>query len=436
MFFKRIITPGLAIQTYLIGDEKCRKMAIIDPVRIIAPYLEIAKDKGFEIALILETHVHADFVSGAPELKACLGGTPQIICSATGGEKWIPAYADKTVTDGQSVRMGTLTFQAVATPGHTPEHVSWLLKDQGGAEELFSGDFLFVGDVGRPDLLGEKEKKKLANELYRSIFEGLKGFSDSLKILPAHGAGSLCGKNIGKSNQTTLGHERKNNPAFQKKSKETWIRNLMQDMPPAPPYFERMKKINVRGAPILGLDLPGKQRLQNIQKGAFLLDLRPAEEFAKGHLQGAVNIPMSSQLSYWAGWIVPYERPLVLVLAEGQTPNEAIKALLLIGLDEIQGYVQGGGPETIGKIEAHQLNGFHLVDVRSELEFHSGHIEGAQHIPLGKLPKEIDKVPKDRPVAVICRAGYRSAIGASLLTKAGLDAYSVQGGMVAWEKTR
>ncbi len=253
MFFHRITIPGLAIHSYLVGNEESKECAAIDPARDADLYIDLAAKHGFQITHIFETHVHADFVSGALEIKTRLHGKPEIYCSGMGGKEWIPSYADHIVKDGEEVKMGELMFQAVHTPGHTPEHVMWALYDHGKLQRIFTGDLLFVGDVGRPDLLGKEEMKRLSHQLYESVFQKLKPFPDDAEIRPAHGAGSLCGKQLGSNPVSTLGAERKTNKALKMLPEEHWTKELMREMPPVPKYFPRMKKINVAG-PVSGGD--------------------------------------------------------------------------------------------------------------------------------------------------------------------------------------
>src|SRR5690606_9059127 len=250
LLYQRFV-HGLAIASYVVGNEETGEAVVVDPTRDIEEFISYAKDNDLHIRHILETHVHADFVSGARELKARLGDQPQVHCSGLGGKEWTPPYADHVAADGDEVKIGSVRLQAVHTPGHTPEHVSWALYDDSRSSEtpwvLFTGDFLFVGDVGRPDLLGEEAKKQLAHQLYSSVFERLPAMPDITEIFPAHGAGSLCGKAISSRRSSTVGFERRYNSALKEKPEQQWVDDLMSDMPLAPPYFRRMKKVNSEG---------------------------------------------------------------------------------------------------------------------------------------------------------------------------------------------
>lgn len=426
MLFERRAIPGLAINSYIIGDEATKRAAVIDPVRDVQAYIEMAK--GYTITDILETHVHADFVSGSKELKAALGGKAVIHCSGEGGEEWIPAYADHVVHDGDRVVLGDqVVFEAFHTPGHTPEHLSWLLLP----DTLFSGDFLFVGDVGRPDLLGEKELAKLAHQLYNSLFGRLPKLDDSVEVYPAHGAGSLCGKALSTKPHSLLGFERQNNPALKKKPEEEWIRALLKDMPKAPPYFARMKRVNAEGPAVYGEALPGLKKIKPT-KQHLIVDMRSPDLFAEGHMPGSVNIPLNPMASTFAGWVLPADRPLAIV---SDDPKQSAIALLRVGFDNIAGYTELQGPlETLETLSAEELKqrlpSLTLIDVRTNAEWNNDHISGALHHPFGPVDLDLDR---ERPIALICGGGTRSSIMASLLKAAGYkQVANVRGGMRAF----
>jgi len=454
MYFYQRKTSGLAIYSYVIGDRKTKECAVIDPVRDVAPYLAFAKKEGLTISHILETHVHADFVSGSKELKERLGGKASVHCSAMGGEEWLPKYADHRVKDGASLRMGALRLQALHTPGHTPEHLSWLLFDEGrsGEEPLiaFTGDFLFVGSIGRPDLLGEEEMRSLASQLYASVFKRLPELPEFTEIYPAHGAGSLCGKALASRDHSTIGYERRFNSALAVKPEEEWKKALMAEMPKAPPYFSRMKRINVEGAePIEKILKKLRPYKTDEVKEALILDIRTKEAFASLHIPGSINIPAAANFSTWAGWLLPDDRPIVAVLDSPEQMEEIALCLLRVGFDRIAGYLEGGitawedaglPPAHIGILPVEELaqreEDFCIIDVRSEEEWNRGHIEGARHIELGGLEKEAKNLPQ-KPLAVICQSGSRASIGASLLKKEGFkEVYNVLGGMSAWNRKK
>ncbi len=378
-----------------------------------------------------------------------------------GGAAWTPPYADHPVTDGHEVRMGKLRLRAVHTPGHTPEHVVWVLFDESrSADEpwlVFTGDFLFVGDVGRPDLLGEEAKKQLAKQLYGSVFNVLPRFNDFTEIFPGHGAGSLCGKAIGSRTSSTIGFERRFNPSLQPAGEQDWIDTLMKGMPISPPYFRRMKKVNSEGPKLVGLDRPGQRRFSAEEVHAqicghcLVVDVRPKESFAAAHIPGSINIPFGQNLPTWAGWVLPYDHPTLLIADDPSVVDETVTHLLRVGFDDVKGYLEGGVPaweergyevaqlESLtvhalaGRLNAPERDRPFLLDVRSEGEWNAGHIKGAHHIHGGLLQERMAEVPKDREVAVICGSGYRGSIAASFLKRAGYERVAnTLGGMMAW----
>jgi hydroxyacylglutathione hydrolase len=460
MFFHQRFIPGLAIASYMIGDEKLKQVAVIDPTRDVDEYLRIAKDEGLRITHIFETHVHADFVSGSAELKARLGGEPTVHASGMGGSVWTPPYADHVVRDGDEVTIGSLRLRAVHTPGHTPEHVMWQVYDETRSREVtwlvFTGDFLFVGDVGRPDLLGEEARRQLAHQLYRSVFDVLTPLPEFTEVFPAHGAGSLCGKAIGSRHSSTVGFERRFNASLKPAPEAEWTERLLKGMPLAPPYFRRMKKLNAEGPPVLGAELPGQKRFsarevhERLCEHCLVVDVRSKEAFAAAHIPGSINIPLGPSLPTWAGWVLPYDKKLLIVPDHPSDVPTVVTHLIRVGLDQIGGYMEDGldaweshGFE-IAQLEslsvhtlAEQLRGPQppfVLDVRTGSEWEGGHVDGAHHIHGGLLQERVAEVPIDRPVAVICGTGYRGSIAASFLKSRGYsDVANVLGGMSAWK---
>jgi hydroxyacylglutathione hydrolase len=460
MFFHQRFIPGLAIASYMVGDEQAKEVAVIDPTRDVDEYIRIAQAEGLHITHILETHVHADYVSGSWELKARLGGKPKIVCSGMGGREWTPPYADVVVKDGDEIRLGQIRLRAMHTPGHTPEHVAWAAYDDSRSADtpwmLFSGDFLFVGDVGRPDLLGPEQRKELAHQLYRSVFEKLAALPDFTEIFPGHGAGSLCGKAIGSRRSSTIGYERRFNRALRRADESQWTETLLKDMPLAPPYFRRMKEVNARGPALLGHQFPGGRRFSakeihdRLCDNCMVVDVRPKEAFAAAHIPGSINIPFGPSFASWAGWVLPYDKRLVIVPGEPAEMPEVVTHLIRVGLDQIEGFMEDG-------IEVWENQGFAIarldtisvqeldvrlkqapdrpfvLDVRTDGEWKGGHIDGAVHVHGGVLKERLRDVPKDRPIAVICGTGYRGSIAASFLKSQGYDnVANVLGGMTAW----
>ena len=457
MFFHQRFIPGLAIYSYVVGDEKTKEAAVIDPTRDVDDFIELAKREGFHIRHVLETHVHADFVSGSHELKARLGEQVHIHCSGMGGEDWTPQYADHVVQEGDEVVMGDVRFKAIHTPGHTLEHVSWALFDDTRSADtpwlVFTGAFVFVGDIGRPDLLGEEARKILAHQLYQSVFEKLPRLPDFTEVFPGHGAGSLCGKAIGSRSSSTLGYERRYNAALVAKPEEVWIGDLMDQMPLSPPYFARMKQLNAKEPSIIGPELPGQRRWSSKEvhektcEDCLVVDVRSKESFAAVHIPGAINIPFGPMLPTWAGWVLPYDRPTLIVVDRPEQMPQVTTHLLRVGFDDIRGYLEGGMDmwqvggypvATLATVSVHalkeQVGSVMVLDVRTEKEWNTGHIEGALHIHGGKLQENFELVPRDKQVAVICGSAYRGSIAASFLKREGYeDVSNVLGGMSAWK---
>lgn len=460
MFFHQRFVPGLAIYSYMVGDEKSRRCAVIDPTRDVDEYLETAKREGLRITHALETHVHADFVSGSAELKDRLGDEVQVVVSGLGGPEWTPPYADRVVGDGDEIALGSVRLKAVHTPGHTYEHVSWALFDDTRSKDVpwlvFTGDFVFVGDVGRPDLLGEEARHRLAHQLYHSVFERLPALPDFTEVFPAHGAGSLCGKAIGSRSSSSLGYERRFNGALQKRDEPEWVATLLKGMPIAPPYFRRMKKVNAEGPRVLGPERPGQERFTARQvhertcERCLIVDVRPKEAFAAAHIPGSINIPLGHNLPTWAGWVLPYDRPTLIVPDDPADVPEVVTHLIRVGFDDVQGYLEGGVAEwethgyDLGRLDTISVHDLasrvkgdgrpFVLDVRTDREWDDGHIEGAHHIHGGKLEERYAEVPKDRSVAVVCGTGYRASIASSFLKREGYEEVTnVLGGMTAWK---
>ena len=461
MFFHQRFVPGLAIYSYMVGDEKSRQCAVIDPTRDVEEYLEIARREGLRITHVLETHVHADFVSGSVELKSRLGDEVQVVVSGMGGEEWTPPYADRVVGDGDEIALGGVRLKAIHTPGHTYEHVSWALFDDTRSQDtpwlIFTGDFLFVGDVGRPDLLGEEARKTLAHQLYESVFGVLPVLPDFTEVYPAHGAGSLCGKAIGSRSASSVGYERRFSGALRERAEPEWVDTLLKGMPIAPPYFRRMKKVNAEGPKVLGPEPPGQKRFtakevhERVCEHCLVLDVRPKEAFAAAHIPGSDQHPAGPQPADLGGLGAALRPP---------DPDRARRPGRRAGGGHApdpgrlrrRAGLPGGGPgrlgdarlragpagDRLGPRAARTASRARLPPVRARRphrgEWDAGHIEGALHIHGGKLEERYAEVPKDRPVAVVCGSGYRASIASSFLKREGYkDVTNVLGGMAAWK---
>lgn len=458
MLLQRFEDRGLSHYSYAIGCPKARRLAVIDPRRDIGVYLDFATERGMSIAYVLETHIHADYASGALQL-AEEAGAELCLSSYDEGETYEVSFPHTELSDGDAVDVGIVRLEVLHTPGHTPEHISFLAYDESRSREipvmLFSGDFLFVGSVGRPDLLGEEVKQRLAEQLYWSIQDKIDGLPDGVEVHPAHGAGSLCGAGMGTYPSSTLGFERDTNPYLTLGlSREEFCRRLLSSLPPQPTYYRRMKQLNSEGPPPLEY-LPGQTALplhgfaELMNQGYRILDVRSPADFAAGHIPGSVSIGMGNDLSTWAGWLLSPDEALILVTEKEGDAEAAARALVRVGLDRIDGHLKGGvrswseagNPiETTAQITAKDLHealqkaeGPAVIDVRTAKEWQGGHIEGALHLPLGELPQRLEQLPEG-PLAVTCATGYRSTIACSLLQADERDDVShLSGGMTAWK---
>ena len=448
--FLRFFDEGLAQASYLLACTRTRRAVVIDPRRDIEEYLGVAAGQGLTITHAIETHVHADFVSGARELAA-LGAD---VVSGPGA--WLRFDHDER-GDGDVLHIGDVQLTFLHTPGHTPEHISILAREPGEAARVFTGDTLFVGAVGRPDLLGEAVAHQLAQDLHQSLFGKLLTLDDDVEVHPAHGAGSLCGAGIGSASLSTIGHERRRNPLLQYRSRDEFVTAVLGDLPETPPYFARMKRVNRDGPPVLGLSTVALPPLitpaaaaDRIAAGAWMLDVRPAVEYGRGHVPGAINLGPGAKLGYWAGWIVPEDARVILMLDGGpRHAAEVRRQLLRVGLDAIEGMVDGGFAgwraaslpvHTLQQISAIELrtrvshpSSMTLLDVRSPQEWKAGHIPGAVHMPVGEIASRVHEIPRGTLVATLCEGGYRSALAASLLERYGFASVAnVTEGMGAW----
>lgn len=444
MLLKYFYDENLAQASYLVGCAKTGEALVVDPARDVQPYLEIAKQEGLQITHITETHIHADFVSGSRELAAATNAS--IYLSDMGDANWKYGYASQPnvllVTEGDSWMVGNIKVEVVYTPGHTPEHISFMITDTAGADKpigVFTGDFLFVGDVGRPDLLeAAAGMMGTADSGARLQFESVKRFKempDYLQIWPGHGAGSACGKALGAIPSTTLGYEKLFNPAFQFEDEEEFVSWLLKDQPEAPKYFAQMKKINKIGPTLLDeLRTPqiGNRAELNelVEAEALVVDLRNRDAYALNHIPGTVSIPASnSSFTTYIGWYVDYEKPLYLIMPDEDATDAVVEKLRAIGIDNIPSFfgpeVLQDGTERLPSISAADLaerlprNGLTVLDVRSATEFADGHIEGARNMPVGLLPTFLDDLSHDQPLVTLCRSGYRAQVAASYLRSKG-----------------
>jgi hydroxyacylglutathione hydrolase len=455
--FQRFFDEGLAQASYLIACPRTREAAVVDPRRDIDIYVAAARQQGLALVYAIETHVHADFVSGGRELA-------QIGARVVAGPGAGLAYPHHAGRDRERIALGDISLELLHTPGHTPEHISVLVHEPNQPARLLSGDTLFVGGVGRPDLLGDDQARQLAHQLFDSLFETLLTLDDATEVHPGHGAGSLCGTGIGKEPFSTIGQERRVNPMLQHASKESFVSAVLGDLPETPPYFARMKRLNQRGPAVLNLsgpvEAPGAisplEAFAVSKNGGVLVDLRTADEFGKGHPSGAMHIAYGSKVGYWAGWVLPPGVQIVLIAdaaadrSRQQQQTAAVRRQLLrVGFDTVAGVVEGGfgawqsidlPVSRITQMSAAELHARldrserpQVVDVRTRREWQGGHIDGAVNVPVGDLPQRASELPRDAAVAVICEGGFRSSLASSLLERAGMkDIINVTDGMAAF----
>jgi hydroxyacylglutathione hydrolase len=447
MIFKRVKSEGIAANSYLIGSGE--NAFVIDPRRDCQDYLDIARQEDLIISHIFETHRHEDFAVGSIELAHITGAT----IYHGPGLHW--GYG-VTLRDGQTFSIGHLKVTVIHTPGHTDESVSYVIADlaTGGSPVIvFTGDTLFVNDVGRTDLYGESQVSRLAGNLFNSIFNRLLPLGDGVIICPAHGGGSICGAHIAGRDESSIGIERIQNPVLRITKKEDFVKYKMSEDPETPPYFKHMEQDNLDGPPLLG-NLPVPLALQpeefndKIKEGAIVLDTRDPSSFGGAHIAGAYSIWLDGLPSF-AGWVLPYDQPLVLVADNEQYLEKAVRYLVREGYDDIAGYLKGnieswysaGLPiESLKLISANDLKAMldrkedvNVLDVRKQKEWEAGHIEGAMHIFVGQLMDKLSQIPKEKPTVVHCSAGFRSGLAASILLRAGYsDLYNVAGGINAW----
>lgn len=475
MLLRRFYDDQLAQASYMVGCAATGEALIVDPNRDIEQYVSAAAAEGLRLTHVTETHIHADFVSGSRELAHRTGATMYL--SATGGDDWqyrFPTADEQAASgvravllrDGDRFMVGNIRVDVLATPGHTPEHLTFLVTDTAGADRpmgAFTGDFVFVGDVGRPDLLeraaGQADTMEAsAHTLFQSI-QRFRELPDWLQLWPGHGAGSACGKSLGAVPQSTLGYEKQFNWGLATTDEGEFVRMVLEGQPEPPRYFAEMKRINRDGPRVLGAAvqpsrLPGNELHEVLATGALVVDLRPSQAFATRHVPGTLNIPFNRSFITWAGWFIPYDTDFHLIAPDDESALAAARGLALIGLDRLAGYFSGdalqswvaGGRELEGmaQLSVKELTALAdegavargdvaVVDVRGAAEWEAGHLPGVPNVPVGLLPDRLDELPRDRPLVLHCQSGARAAIGASLLKRAGFqNVVSLTEGYAAW----
>ncbi|TWT90355.1 putative metallo-hydrolase [Pseudobythopirellula maris] len=456
MVFEKIQTAGIAQLSYLIGDDGSQTAAVVDPRPGVEVYLQLARKHGVTITHLFETHIHADFMSGARELSAQLGGAP-IYASGEQDAKY--GFDVERIHGGDQFTFGSVVLTVRHTPGHTPEHVSYELAEKDRIDDpwgVFTGDSLFVGSAGRPDLLGEQETDELTKQLFHTLRDYYLKLDDGVIIYPCHGAGSACGADIGERPMSTIAYERRTNDFLQYDDLEEFKKFVKEGAPPVPQHYPILKKVNAKGPEPIGCapavtGLPPEEFQEAHNKGkAQLVDTRQMLAFGGGHIPGAVNIGDRPELSVWVGDMLSYEKPILLVVEDESQLERIIWHFAYVGLTDYAGYLAGGMKawdnaglplETLPQVPVRQLaeekGRFQLLDVRSPAEYEKDRIAGAKHKFVSELREGVNgelDLDRQQPVAVYCGSGYRASIAASILQRDGFEkVYNVPGSMQAWK---
>jgi hydroxyacylglutathione hydrolase len=452
MFFKQFYLGCLAHASYMIGSEG--EGAVVDPQRDVEQYIAEAAARNLQIKYVIETHLHADFVSGHRELAARTGA--EIIF----GERAQAKFPHRAVRDGDEIKLGKVLLKFIETPGHTPEGISILVTDTENPNEpskILTGDTLFIGDVGRPDLAGSKgyTTEQMAAMLYDTLHDKILTLPDETEVYPAHGAGSMCGRNISNETSSTIGVQRRTNYALQRMSKDEFVRMMTENLPPAPGYFSMDAELNRAGAGRLDeLPKPNSLSPTEVKKmladGHIALDVSANEKFGAGHIPGSINIGLKGQFASWAGTLLSPQTPIILIADTDAEVNEAQMRLARVGLEKVAGYLAGGitawrdaGFEVaripqITVAELHEIlsqtDDAQILDVRRTTEYEQSHVPHARNIPLDKLTSSnLDELDSQKPLYVICAGGYRSSAATSLLEARGFqNLHNIIGGTSAW----
>jgi glyoxylase-like metal-dependent hydrolase (beta-lactamase superfamily II)/rhodanese-related sulfurtransferase len=448
MFFKQFLRDDLGCASYLIGDTGAGECLVVDPQWDVTEYLHVAASEGMRIKYVVETHNHADHVSGHGKLAHM--GAQVAVHEAAGVE-----YEHMPLKDGDTLDVGSVRLKVLHTPGHRPEHIALAASDTSRSDEawlVLTGDSLFVGDVGRPDLAIEAGEG--AAQLYRSLHDKLLTLHDGVEMYPAHVSGSLCGKSMSPKGSSTIGFERRFNAPLSERDVESFVRRVTDELPPQPPHFGRIVEKNqgpfitdeVEARPMSADDVEAMRR-----QGALVLDVRSPEAFGGGHIPGALNVDLhGGQFGNRASWVITPDKPVVLVLETPDDLHKAVARLAAVGQTSLEGYLLGGMHawdtsgrplESIKQMPASEMHerieagdkSFQVLDVRETSEWKEGHIPGATHIPFHQLAAHLDRLPSHKPVATICGGGVRSSIAASILKAEGFEPINIAGGMGAWE---
>jgi hydroxyacylglutathione hydrolase len=468
MFLQRFYDDSLAQASYLVGCAATGEALVVDPGRDVGQYIAVARREGLRVTHVTETHIHADFVSGARELAAATGA--QLLLSGEGGAEWQYPYAAADgatlLRDGDVISVGNVRVQALHTPGHTPEHLCFVVTDTAAADRpmgVFTGDFIFVGAVGRPDLLEravhqQGTMEKGARQLFDSLQRFKAALPDWVQLWPGHGAGSACGKSLGAVPTTTLGYEKLFNRGLAEADEAAFVADVLAGQPEPPMYFAEMKRMNREGPPVLGA-LPRPARRPDaeladvLRAGGVVVDTRPAPEFARRHVPGTLSVPLGKSFPTWAGSVLAYGRGFHLLAPEGADDERmaaAARDLALIGLDGVEGWFAAsaidaavaalGSAGEIPDVQPDELEsvlagGAELVDVRNSSEFAAGHLAGAVNLPLGRLAERLDELPRGGTLVVHCQSGARAGVAASLLAARGFhDVRHLAGDYAGWSR--
>lgn len=456
MLLERIYDEDLAQASFVIGCQAQRQAIVVDPRRDVAVYLDIAEKNGMEIVGVTETHIHADYLSGTRELAAATGATMYV--SGEGGQDWQYEYEATRLYDGSTITLGNITVTAVHSPGHTPEHLSFLITDGAFAEDpgyILTGDFVFSGDLGRPDLLDEAAggvdtRFRGARQMFKSLQEKFLTLPDHVQVFPGHGAGSACGKALGAIPSTTVGYERRFSwwaPYLENNDEQGFIDELLDGQPDAPFYFGRMKNQNRRGPEIMGERTP-LEELDNAEVARKLetneisfVDTRSADAVHRGTVEGALNIPGSGNTATFGAWAVnpdTDDRPLVLLAQEQETAQSIWDHLVRVGIDKVAGYVTSleglpvTEPQVITPGDLDSFDPAMLLDVRAVSEHNQGNIPGSTQLHGGRVLWNLDRLPEDGSIVTYCKSGARSSVVANALRHAGYDVTELKGSYDAW----
>ena len=454
MLIEQFFLEGLGHQSYLITDESSHQAAVIDPRRDIAIYLQAAETAGARIAYVLETHVHNDYVTGALELRERTGAT--IVNAASAGL----AYEHQGVRDGDRIAMGALTFAVLATPGHTPDHISYALHEAGhdAPTAIFTGGSMLVGNAGRTDLVSPGMTLTLTRDQYHSLRRLLETLPDETLVYPTHGAGSFCGATTSgtPARRSTIGQERIASPAAHAGDEAEFVRQQIAGYGVYPAYYRYMSEINQMGPRILGglpelSPLAPPQVRDNLAHGLPLIDGRHRHAFAEEHVPGALNIELDASFGTYVGWVLPFNKPLMLLIEDESGRREAVAQLIRVGYEQLRGHLDGGmdawknagyptanfAAITIDELDRRWRSHERLaaLDVRDDAEWERGHMSGTQHIHIGDLMQHLHEIPQDIPIVTICQSGHRAAIAASIVAALGRETLAVQrGGVPKWLK--